>query len=428
MALTTTTTTTLTPPDLRRMDRRAQAGFTLVELLVALVIGGLIIGSAALALNFSVRQDDSSRTSLQASNSAFRTGTRFADDVASVSAVPGVTDLITAGTTGCGNSTSVLRLVGAGPGGTVLVRSYHRAVAGTGTQLVRRECSGASLAAALGGVAAANVVVDDLDPASSSTAVDCDGAAVSSNCRVVTMTVRTAGSSVATGRTFQVRGSIDSALQPTPTTTPALVVAPVTGTCTIPASATAWGATGGAAGSSSDVHNGDGNLYTYNDTNQRRSFLKFDLTQPCAGPSDSWPTLPGGRNITSATLYIAYLGKYDPSCCGAGISKDGQVLEVLNDSSTWSEATLNGSNMPGGVRSGSYGFNVATQGALTAHTDTTTILTAVKNWYAPGGWVNNGWRLSRSGAGDTLGKVNVFASRFNATTNLRPKLVITWGP
>ena len=73
----------------RRPADRTQAGFTLLELLVALVVGGMIIGTASLVLNFTMRQDDTSRKSLTSSNSAFRTGTLFADDVSSVSAVSG---------------------------------------------------------------------------------------------------------------------------------------------------------------------------------------------------------------------------------------------------------------------------------------------------------------------------------------------------
>jgi len=398
---------------------RRQGGFTVVELLVAIAVTGLVIGSAGVALNLTSRQNAESAESLSSSNGAFQTGTRFADDVASVTPVSGVTDLIAAGVPGCGGTTAVLRLVGSNAGGEVQVRSYDRSTAASRTELVRRECTGGDLAAALAAAGAATTVVSNLDPAASSTAVDCDGGTVGVSCRVLTMTVSTAS-----GRVFAVRGSVAAALNPTPTTAPQLSVAPVVGTCTIPASATAWGTTGwGAGGSSSTNYNPDQLLYTYNDGNQRRSFLKFDLTQSCVGASDSWPTLPGGRNITGATLYLAYMGKV--GCC---FSYDGHIIEALNDTSTWSEATLTGSNMPGGVRSGaSATFSVSNQGTLSAFTGPA-IVDAVKGWYAPGGWVNNGWRLSRSGAGDTTGKSNTFASRFNADTAVRPKLVITWGP
>ena len=67
------------------------------------------------------------------------------------------------------------------------------------------------------------------------------------------------------------------------------------------------------------------------------------------------------------------------------------------------------------------------QNTLVSHSSAQ-LLDAVKHWYAPNDWVNNGWRLSRSGVGDTCGRSNLFASRFNANADLRPRLVISWGP
>ena len=402
----------------------SQRGFTVAEVLLALLIGGLVVASTAMALNFAVGQNRRSSGSIADSNSAFRTGSRFGDDVASVGPVSGVTDVVAVGVTGCGNDTAVLRLVGPSSTGQVLVRSYHRVTSGTKTKLVRRECSGASLSAATTASASSSTVVTDLDPATTSTAVTCDGAAVSSSCRVVQMVVTPRG-----GGPFSVRGTIGAALAPTATTTPVPVQAPASGTCTIMASATTWGATGGYAGSSGTNHNTDPTMYTYDDTNQRRSFLKFDLTQPCADATPVWPTLPGGRNITNVTLYLAYMGKSSDSCgIFPGISYDAQTMEPLNDASIWAESTLTGATMPSGLRSGfAYNFNVSNQGSVTAHVNAA-ISDAVKHWYASGDWVNNGWRLSRSGGGDTCCKSKQFASRFQTNTALRPKLVITWGP
>lgn len=409
---------------LRSRTASGQAGFTIAELLVALLIGGLVVASAALVLNLTMGQEERSSGSIAGSNSAFRTGSRFADDVASVGPVAGVTDLVAVGVTGCASSAAVLRLVGPSPTGDVLVRSYDRVTTDGTTKLLRRQCTGATLAAATSAASDNTTVVTDLDPAADSVVVTCDGAAVSSSCRVVQMDVRTRQ-----GDQFGVRGTIGAALAPTATTTPVAIQAPASGTCTIMASATTWGATGGYAGSNSANHNNDPTMYTYNDTNQRRSFLKFDLTQPCADATPAWPTLPGGRNITTVKLYLAYTGKTSDSCgIFPGISYDGQVLEPLNDASIWSESTLTGANMPGGVRGGfSYSFNVANQGSLTEHINTS-ITDAVKHWYAANDWVNNGWRLSRSGAGDTCGKSNKFASRFESNAALRPRLVISWGP
>lgn len=395
----------------------------MAEVLVALLIGGLVVASTAMALNFAVGQNRRSSASIADSNSAFRAGSRFGDDVASVGPVAGVTDVVAAGVTGCANDVAVLRLVGPSSTGQVLVRSYHRVSTGSKLTLVRRECTGASLSAATTASASSSTVVSDLDPASTSSAVTCDGAAVSSSCRVVQLVVVPRG-----GGPFSVRGTIGAALVPTATTTPQPVQAPPSGTCTIMASATTWGATGGAAGNNGASHNNDSTMYTYDDTNQRRSFLKFDLTQPCADASPVWATLPGGRNIVNVTLYLTYMGKSSDSCgIFPGISYDGQKLEPLNAASVWSEASLTGSNMPGGTTGSNYSFSVANAGSPTAHVNTA-ISDAVKHWYASNDWVNNGWRLSRSNAGDTCGKSNQFASRFEANAALRPRLVISWGP
>lgn len=401
-----------------------QGGFSLVELLVSMLIAALVIGVTVGALDVTRRANESSKQNLTSSNSVFQTGSRFGADVASVGPVDGVAQLVATGQPGCGGESSVLRLIGPGADGTgVQVRSYHKETEGSNHVLVRRSCVGSDLTAALAASSVSvNVVVTDLSTEADAVVVGCDGVAVSSSCQVVEMTVKTA-----TDRTFTVRGTIASVLEPTPTTTPLPVVAPVTGTCTIMASETTWGGTGGQAGSGNGG-GGDALMYTYNDTNQRISFLRFDLTQPCAeGAAGDWLTLPGGRNLTSVTLYLAYMGKSGGGCCG--ISKDNQILQPLNDTSTWTEATLTGSNMPkNGARSGyDYKFNVSSSGSLKAHTSGV-ITNAVKQWYQAGGWVNNGWMLKRDGVGDTLGKLNSFASRHSGNAALRPKLVITWGP
>ena len=412
------------PP--RTSHRAGQGGFSLLEILVGMLIGLLVVAAAVFLFNFATGQERRSTGSISASNSAFRTGNRFADDIASVSPVAGVSDPVAVGVTGCGGSSAVLRLVGTDGSGQVQVRSYHRVVDGSRVELERRSCVGATEAAALAAAPSASTVVTALDPGPGAVSVTCDGGPVGPTCRVVEMTVRTADR-----LTFTVRGTVGSVLAPTATTTPTPVQAPDVGTCTIMASATTWGATGGYAGSSTATHGGDPLMATYNDSNTRRSFMKFDLTQPCADASPVWPTLPGGRNLTNAVLQLAWMGDSSDSCgIFPGINYDGQVIEPLGDTAVWDEATLNGSNMPSGsqIRSGfSHNFSAGAQNTLVSHSSAQ-LLDAVKHWYAPNDWVNNGWRLSRSGGGDTCGRSNLFASRFNANVDLRPRLVISWGP
>ena len=296
--------------------------------------------------------------------------------------------------------------------------------AGGGRTLRRYLCTGADLNSAIKGDRNySGTLVADVAPTASPVKVSCDGGEIKGACHLVEMRVHTM-----TDRVIVVRGTIPSVLQPTPTTAPVMPVAPPTGTCTIAASETTWGATGGAAGSG-DGHSGDATMYTYNDTNQRNSYLRFDLTQPCSGADDTWKNLPGGRNLTSVTLRLAYMGKTGDACwIFPGVSKDEQILQPLNGGSKWSEPALRGSNMPTGANSGAdYKFKVANQGSLTSHTGAG-IVASVKQWYSAGGWTNNGWILRRDGVGDTCGDSNKFASRYESNASLRPNLVITWGP
>lgn len=405
---------------------RGQSGFSLIEMLLAITIGSLVAGVATAGLYTTMHVANDGSQSLERSNAAFLTSSRFASDVVSVGPVTGVAEMVSTGEVGCGGEQAILRLIGPGPvgGDAVRVRSYSVVSVLGESQLRRSTCSGVTLDAALAASPSPAPVVRKLvTEGPAPVVVTCNGDAEFSRCRTVEMSVRTT-----TSRYFTVRGTVGSVLVPTPTTTPTLAVAPPTGKCTIMASETTWGATGGAAGGSGDLHANDTLLYTYNDTNQRNSFLRFDLTQPCGGAGDSWRTLPGGRNLTAVSLKMAYVGKTNSSCwIFPGVSKDEQIMQPLDTNSLWSEATLRGSNMPGAVRSGNdYKFKVAEQGSLTTHTGTGLTAT-VRQWYASGGWRNNGWILRRDGVGDTCGNSNMFASRSHADANLRPRLEITWG-
>lgn len=459
----------------RRLAGAGQGGFTLLEALLAVAVSSIVAGTALTAFITTMRVSVATSASLTSSDSAFLSGSQFANDVSSVGPVPGSPDLVATGQPGCGGAESVLRLIGPAPvgmapatrlslgasdarreataapsadaaaaagglGAKEAALDGERAAAATGArlrvvsyelddqgsqQLLRRYvCDGTDLTSALrADKHYAGTVVSDVAPYRGAVRVNCDGGEVRAICHVVEMEVRTL-----TERVISLRGTIPAVLQPTPTTTPAPPVAPPSGSCTIPASATTWGGTGGYAGSG-DGHNGDPLMYTYDDTNQRNSYLRFDLTQPCAGAADTWPRLPGGRKLTSVTLKLAYMGKSGNRCwIFPGVSRDEQILRPLNAASSWTEAGLRGSNMPTGVTGqNDYKFNVANAGSVTNHTGPG-IVETVKQWYTAGGWTNNGWILRRDGAGDTCGNANKFASRFESNTALRPSLVITWGP
>ena len=69
------------PP--RTSHRAGQGGFSLLEILVGMLIGLLVVAAAVFLFNFETGQEQRSTGSISASNSAFRTCNRFADDVAS---------------------------------------------------------------------------------------------------------------------------------------------------------------------------------------------------------------------------------------------------------------------------------------------------------------------------------------------------------
>lgn len=400
---------------------RPDDGFTVIELLVAMVITIMILAAITNLVIVAHRTDQDVQDSSRSSQAAFTAATYFDADVAAATAVGGV-NAVQRAATGCGGTQAAVVLTGVGKTDPVDVRSYTVRADGGHAVLERRTCVGATAAAALAADHATRRIAR-VEPGSVTVTCDSDTTVPpggDAGCRRVTLSFRTD-----TGRDVSVEGLLTSVATPTPTTTPTPVTAPTTGTCTIVADQTTWGATGGAAGSSSSTHAGDALMYTYNDSNQRRSFLHFDLTRPCE-PGGTWPTLPGGRSLTSVKLQLAYMGHNNAYCSiFPGISYDGHVIQALDTPSTWSEATLTGSNMPGAMRGSTYTFNRGNQGALTDHVDSA-ITTAVTGWYN-GTWTNNGFRLSRSSVGDTCGRSSQWASRSNGNAALRPRLVITWG-
>lgn len=203
----------------RSSGHRAQAGFTLIEVLVAVAITALLIGLVGGALVVTQRSTDTTAGSFVSSNSAFRTSARFADDVAGVGPASDVTSgFVTSGLPGCGGSPAVVRLVGPGsPSSTVRVRSYQVAGTPSAPALIRNECTGATLAAALAADATSTEVVPNLATTSAVTAL-CNGEAFAPGveCDAVSMSIVTA-----TGLSYTLDASVRAARTPTAVTLPA---------------------------------------------------------------------------------------------------------------------------------------------------------------------------------------------------------------
>lgn len=410
--------------------RSGERGSTLIELMAATAISVMVIGVMVSMVTATSKSNRDTLASAQSSTSTFDLNAYFAEDASSTGPVSGASE-IQRGKAGCGTGTSFVRFVGPGAAaGTVTIRAYAQGTKAGLATLERRVCTAASVAAASAATPRVQVLVPDLKAGSVGVACDDDAAGaaarlsadqIDASCHIATMIALTT-----TERSLVAVGETEAVASPTPTTSVTAVRAPATGSCTLLASQTSWGATGGAAGSNSATHGSEAEMDTYDDTNQMRSFVKFDLTSPCQGPTPDWPTLPGGRTLTSVKLQLAYLGKSNGHCwIFPGISYDGQVLQALDTGSTWTEAGLTGANMPGALRGSSYQFNVGSAGALTTHANTA-ITDAVNGWYL-GTWVNNGFRISRSSVGDTCSDSNRFASRHAANPALAPRLVITWG-
>jgi len=152
------------------------------------------------------------------------------------------------------------------------------------------------------------------------------------------------------------------------------------------------------------------------------SYLRFDLSSPCTGAGEPWPTLPGGRTIVTASLSIGYLGT--SGCCVSGSEHSIRAVGP----GTWSEATLTGNNRITGTLGSAVDFNAPGSDPTNVNLAGGAITTAVQQWYTPGGWKNNGFVLARSTGGDTTGKTRQWATRHYSDPKYWPRLVVTWGP
>lgn len=424
-----------------------QRGFTLIEVLVAMTLTGLILAAVSATLILVLRTPPKTVEHLGSSDSAFRTGSTFADDVAS--ATPETGQLTVArGAPGCGGDTnSVLRILTTA-GDEVEVRSYS--VVDDRRRLERRICRGADKDAALAApVTSARTVVtnlvDDIRPsvtcqATASAAPAPDPPAGDVQCRLVSMTVTTTGNLVFTvdGRRETVQSPLNSPVATETSCTLGI------GSDTYVDSWHKGGAPGEEKTFSVQAKTGGVRL---------NSYIKFDLLTSCLGGNEP-AYLPGGKQLTSAELRLTLVQK-DQANLGTN-PNDAFRLVVLPGWYNWNEDLLKFNDLLGcgedstpdnpnplsypceyvdGVQVGSpdmfYNFNLNVDPGpppSPGQSVNIEVLGAVQRWY-DGTEVNQGWTLDRGYyRQNDRGENNAwkFASRENANESIRPKLVLKW--
>lgn len=390
-----------------------QQGFTLVEVLVALVIATLIAGATSAAMIMTFRTTKSTEGRVESSSSGFQTNARFVDDISSATPIESAL-AVSRGQQGCGgDANSVLRVL-ARSGDDVEVRSYS--IAQAGAVLERRTCSGNYLAAALAATPHVNEVTSDLASGAGAVNVTCRanaGAVLApatpagdAQCRIVTLAVKTR-----TGFEFQLEGHRDT------TQSPAASI-PNVKKCTLLSSGDAWVTsyppnTGTNYGR--DWHNNTFRRSGYATGNgELQTYIVVDLLGPCTGSGEP-PFLPGGRTITSATFS---LWLYD---IRTGSNLEDHGLTALGDK--WDEAAVTWDDHPypkAGAIKKVFDAWPKDQGF------TVQVLDDVTNWYS-GAWPNYGWVLARNQGNDS-GTDNGFWWGARESSDLRhwPRLTVTW--
>lgn len=408
-------------PSIRHLRHRGQAGLTLVELLVAMAITAIILPVAVTVFFLTVRSSAQSTDRLTSSNSALQTNARFVDDIRSAQSLPGAT-AIARNQPGCGgDSSSVLRVVGE-TNGVVEVRSYS--IVASNTALVRRVCSGVTLADALAAPPRSSDVTTDLSSAPDAVDVTCRANAGATpapvgsgdaQCRVVSMRVRTSS-----GYEFTLLGERDSTQSPVSSTT-------TLKKCTLLASADTW-----VSSYDPDTNYG---RETHMSVFWRRtgaygyvfSFFQIDLLGPCTGPGEPG-YLPGGKPLDSATLQLWLIRNGTPDCCGY---ESVHMLRVVGD--PWDENTLTWHKRPAVVSDIPVHEFQTGRPFSGERPFTFNVLNEVSQWYANvgnGGRPNYGWRMDRGDAPipDDTGTSNGFwwGSRDNPDAGKWPVLTVTW--
>lgn len=405
----------------RVLVHQGPAGFTLMELVVALSVSALIISVMVNAFAGMSRGSKTAESSMRSSGSALKSSTWFADDVADALDA-GTASGIRRGQPGCGGDpASVLRFLNPSPS-AVSVRSWSIVEDGSGRRLERRTCSGADLAAALVAPATrVQVVADDLDNSTSSVEATCRATPGSDpapstetgdkQCRLVSLAIRTV-----TGYRFTLEGSQRPVHTPTSSVTEKR--------CTLLSSADTFvnsyhpTTNYGSADHVSVFKRSGGELI---------SLVKVNLGSRCTG-ADEPASLPGGKRILDARLEIKLIRYRDPGFC------DYEGLhQVRVWGQPWDENSLTWANWSDGFQAGSNSFVFDARCGDVRKTFSIPVLHEVTQWYrgaSRGGWANNGWRIDRQAASNPqdAGSGDGFwwGSRESLDSTEWPRVVITW--
>lgn len=196
---------------------RDEAGDTLVELMVVMVIAGLVLAVMVNVVSVAGRADRTAKRSTESSSSAYALNAYFSADVAAAGVVPD-TSPVKRDVPSCGSGTAVVQLAGpAADTGQVTVHGYVATTVGTKTVLQRRTCSGTSLADALAATPRVDTVVTNLAPGSGSLIAVCDSDSQDppltdpdAACQAVTLTAK-----FADGRQVTLTGRLEALIEPT---------------------------------------------------------------------------------------------------------------------------------------------------------------------------------------------------------------------
>jgi len=353
-------------------NRSSQNGISLVEVMVALLVSGIVMAVLTNVIAGSSRSTGQTKASVQSSTSTYRVATLFPIDVSTAGFSNGEsTELpVRRGVAGCGNETAKVRIINQNPATSVrTVISYHQKSTGTGTILERRTCSGSSVSAArtqpsyststvakdLSTAAVLVTCPEDSTPPPTSTTTEAPPPADSS-CSNVTISATTL-----TGRTITASGEVQTSAEITATGVETPLRAPVSGQCTLrPKFEAYYDSFGGGVVNQNKLHTyqqggwvGIVNwAYGHND-----SYIAFDLRGTCAGydplqgikGTEPWKTLPGSRNLTNISLKLPFSHTVDTGGWPIPTPRyetDHKIAGIPNSWALGNTMTLSPGNIP----------------------------------------------------------------------------------